>query len=348
MILLFYFFFVIFRSEARELNRLAGQDASSTTLVAANSKMLIRPSSSTTVVPTVSSMPMLPQLHLSGSSMAMPPIGFGTCCRPSAKGKALIQSASIYLAAGGRLIDTAQMYRNHKDLAVAIRKANIPRAELWVTSKVNNRKKALAQADVVNAVEESLEELGLDYIDLMLLHQSPTKWRKTNAEAATEWKGLIEAQKSGKVRSIGVANFNREEIENLIAQTGVTPASNQIEFHPWVPLEMKELVKWCQSRGIAVTAYGSLGSSFNKASGAVVDKIAQANRVSNAEVLLRWALDKEVAVIPGATSEDHIKENLQIASSTFHLSPDDSLQLEGGKKPAEFRRWHNIASRSAS
>lgn len=275
----------------------------------------------------------------------MPAVGFGTCCRKNVKGPAIIQAAKAYLADGGRLIDTAQLYENHKDLAVAIRDSGVPRSDLWITSKVlvcgDPEACAQTRRQVFDAVVQSNKELGLEYLDLMLLHGAEG-WGVGSAQGVDLWRGLVDAREAGKVLNIGVANHNRREIERLIATTGVKPAVNQIEFHPWVPSETQELVRWCQSQGIAVTAYGSLGGAGNRAQGQVVDEVAQRRGVSKAQVLLRWALNKGVAVIPGSNNEEHIRENLRLAGVV--LDESDAQALEGSPKPKAFRRWHSCKS----
>jgi len=288
-------------------------------------------------------------IPITGSAKAMPAIGFGTCCRADVKGTPIIQAAKTYLASGGRLIDTAQLYENHKDLNVAIKESGVPRDQLWVTSKIlvcgNQRVCATTGKAAFSAVEKSNAELGLDYTDLMLLHGAEG-WGVSEQSDVDLWRGLIEAQSAGKVRNIGVSNHNRKEIENLIAATGVKPAVNQIEFHPWVPEETKELVRWCQSQGIAVTAYGSLGGEGNKANGKVIKEIAEKQSVSKSQVLLRWALNHGVAVIPGSNNPAHIMENLDLVR--VKLDAEDSKALENAQKPERFRRWHSCKSGCAS
>jgi len=274
----------------------------------------------------------------------MPALGFGTCCRKTAKGPALVSSAKLFLASGGRLIDTAQLYGNHRDVGLAIRESGVPRESLWITSKLLPGKE-LTPDKVVRSVDQSLEELSTPYLDLMLVHGAEG-WGVDRELDLKLWKGLVEAQRLGKVRNIGVANHNRGEIEWLTAETGVMPVVNQIEYHPWVPAETRELVLWCQSKGIAVTAYGSLGGVKNKAEGDAVAAVAKERGVSNAQVLLKWALDQGVAVIPGATSAEHIQENLRLTG--FDLTPSDLLTLEGSGMPKSFRRWHSCKSGCAS
>lgn len=291
----------------------------------------------------------VPVIPIEGSAKPMPAIGFGTCCRKDVTGPPIVQAAKAYLANGGRLIDTAQLYENHKDLAVAIKESGVPRSDLWVTSKVlvcgSPKYCAQSSEQVVRAVDKSKRELGLEYIDLMLLHGAEG-WGVGPQQDVDLWKGLIEAKRSGLVTNIGVSNHNRAEIERLVAATGVKPAVNQIEFHPWVPSETMELARWCKGQGIAVTAYGSLGGAGNKAQGDSVDKIARKHGVSKAQVLLRWALNKGVAVIPGSNNEKHIKENLMLTDIV--LDENDAAALENAEKPDFFRRWHSCKSGCAS
>lgn len=275
----------------------------------------------------------------------MPALGYGTCCRESASGNAILESTKLYLASGGRLIDTAQLYGNHREIGLAIRESKVPRDQIWVTSKVNPED-SRTEEQALAAVDKSLQELGLSYLDLMLIHGAGG-WGLTDDWDLAIWKGLISAQRAGKVRSIGVSNHNRQEIEALRAKTGVLPALNQLEYHPWVPPETKELVSWCLSQGIAVTAYGSLGGAGAKVRDeAVVTKMAKRLGVSKAKVLLRWALDQGVAVIPGATSEEHIKDNLNLMD--FHLTPRDKEELESSERDASFRRWHSCKTGCAN
>jgi len=249
----------------------------------------------------------------------MPLIGFGTCCRKSSTGKPLIQSTRDYLAAGGRLIDTAQMYGNHRELMRAIKASSVPRAELWVTSKVNTKKVA-TRISAKHAVASSVRELGLNFLDLVLLHGA---FARQVDEREALWRGLIDAKTAKLVREIGVSNFDREQLLELMNATGVKPAVVQLEYHPWVTQTTHDYVKWLQAQGVAVTAYASLRPRGQQVVGGAngVAQVAKRYGVSSAQVLLRWAIDRNVAVIPGATSKEHIVDNLRLAD--FHLTLSD-------------------------
>ena len=168
------------------------------------------------------------------------------------------------------------------------------------------------------------------------------------------WRGLLAAQSAGKVRHVGVSNFNRPQIEALVACTGVWPAINELEFHPWVSSTTRELVRWCHEHGIVVIAYGSLGGSTNRASGGdAVSVIASAHNASAARVLLRWAIQQGVVVIPGATSAAHIGDNLALlraAPPVLELSDTEMRELDaagGARAPASFHIWKGLCTAAA-
>lgn len=290
----------------------------------------------------------------------MPDVGFGTCCRKAAKGQPLIDSTLHYLEAGGRLLDTAQLYGNHRDVGAAVgqfvRSSGVKRESLWITSKVRTLGKggARTSAAAVAAVDESLDELGLAYLDLMLVHHPIDD----PATAVAVWRGLLEAKAAGKLRHVGVSNHDRAQIEALERATGARPAVNQIEFHPWVPDSTVELARWCQRRGVAVTGYGSLGSSRARsdAQQGALAQMAAERGVSSAQLLLGWALEQGVAMIPGATSAEHIRANLRLARAPppnralapplappLQLGPAGRERLRREAMPPSWRRWAQLA-----
>ena len=174
----------------------------------------------------------------------MPAVGFRTCCGKAALGPPLVKSTKEYLSQGGRLIDTAQLYQNHKDLRVAIEQSGLPREQLWVTSKVNTRPMKVPSPRAPTRSSPStrrLRKLGLVYLDLMLIHGA---WKLSESQRTDVWAALLDARRRGLVRHIGVSNFDEQQIESLEKASGVLPAVNQVEFHPWVPKRQFELVEW--------------------------------------------------------------------------------------------------------
>jgi diketogulonate reductase-like aldo/keto reductase len=272
-------------------------------------------------------------------TMQMPRIGFGTCCRKSANGPPLIKSALAYLAEGGRLIDTAQMYNNHRALANAIEKSGVSRGELWLTSKVKTINGGLGYEATRRQVYNILGELRVDYLDLLLLHHAKGSTRE---ERIAQWQALLHARSVGLVRNVGVSNYERPQIEELKLATGALPVVNQLEYHPWVDASVHALVQWCQANGIAVTAYGSLGSSTTGAvgMGPGVAEVAAKYGVTPAALLLNWALHKGCAVIPGATSAEHIRENLHVRR--IALTRGDEERIASAAKPTSWRLWQNL------
>ena len=274
-----------------------------------------------------------------GSSKVLPAVGYGTANRKTAKGPRLVTSLVDLFALGGRHIDTAVMYKNYAEIRAAIERSRVPRGELWITSKLNTNRKlerlggfVTTAGGAYDSVVASVSALG-GPIDLMLIH--------TPAESAEErigvWRGLINAQKMGHVRVIGVSNFNSGQIEELKAATGVLPAVNEFEYNPWVPASTHSLLRWCIAKGIAVLAYNSLGGKKNRARGSAVARLARKLRAGNAQVLLRWALQHGARVIPGATSKAHIAENMNLSS--FSLSAADMAELETSRRPAQLAAY---------
>ena len=240
----------------------------------------------------------------------------------STQPKCMLRCCAPSIAQSTQLEPTLlRRYKNHKDIRVAIQRSGVPREQIWLTSKVMTIKGGLTRAATARQVGSILSDLGVAYVDLLLLHHA-----KNNAasERTEQWQALIAAKANGQVRHIGVSNFDRAQLEALREATGVLPEVNQIEYHPFVPPETHGLVRWCKHQGVAVTAYGSLGSSSTggKAGGGV-STVAARHGVSSAAVLLRWALSKGCAVIPGATSSIHIYENLH--PKQFELSKEDGI-----------------------
>ena len=152
------------------------------------------------------------------SGLEMPANGLGTCCRKTARGPPIVAATAEYLRLGGRLIDTAMAYGNHRDVGVGIRESGVARGEIWITSKISPSR-VTSGAACLAAVDELLGELGVTYVDLLLIHTPKLGPAKT----VELWRALVEAKGAGKVRAIGVSNFNAEEIDALQEATGELP-----------------------------------------------------------------------------------------------------------------------------
>lgn len=212
--------------------------------------------------------------------------------------------------AGYRLIDTASAYMNEDGVGKGIRECGIPRRELFLTTKIWNNAQRLG--DVEGSFSRSLERLMTDYVDLYLVH-----WPVPGCYLGT-WKELEALYKKGAARSIGVSNFEIRHLEELASVSEITPAVNQIEFHPY--WYQKNLVEYCHAKGIAVQAYAPL------ARGAYLDDdviciLAVKYGKTPAQIGLRWILQKGVAVIPKSTHEERIISNGEIFD--FVLEDED-------------------------
>lgn len=240
----------------------------------------------------------------------MPKVGFGTYKLNGEQGADAIVSA---LRLGYRLLDSAFNYENEGAVGRAVALAGIPRNELFVVSKLPGRHHRFDEA--LAALQESLYRTGLDRLDLYLIHW-PNPLEDRYAEA---WRALIRARELGLVRSIGVSNFLPEHIERLEKETGVLPAVNQIELHPYFSQE--PMRRFCAEKGIAVQAWSPLGRGNASLREPVVAEIARKHGRTATQVILRWELELGVGVIPKASSPTHQEENLALFD--FELSREE-------------------------
>lgn len=242
----------------------------------------------------------------------MPLLGLGVY---KATGENEAENAIISAVESGyRLIDTASVYKNEENVGRGIASCGIPRNELFITTKVWNNAQRLG--DIQGAFERSLDRLKLDYVDLYLIH-----WPVPGCYLST-WKVLEEIQKSGRALSIGVSNFEIRHLEELEANSGIIPAVNQIECHPLC--YPKELIDYCQDKGIQVQAYAPL------ARGAYLDNdvmcvLGTKYAHTPAQIGLRWATQKGISVIPKSVHPDRIRSNGNIFDFTIEQEDMDLI-----------------------
>ena len=248
-----------------------------------------------------------PTITLNDGSV-IPQIGFGVWQVPPDITAACCVEA---LRAGYRSIDTAEGYQNEEGVGRAVREGGVPRGEIFITSKLRNG--AHSRDDALRAFDETMNKLGVEQIDLFLIHW-PMPARRHYVDA---WKTLIELRNAGRIRSIGVSNFNRDHLERIIAETGVTPAVNQIELHP--RFQQNDKRAFHKEHGIAIESWSPLGS------GKLIDNpeigaIARTHGKSPAQVMIRWHLDQGLIVIPKSVTPSRIRENIAV----FDFALDDA------------------------
>lgn len=242
----------------------------------------------------------------------IPIIGLGTW---TLTGKDAYNAVLIALQAGYRLIDTAMMYGNERKIGEAVKDSDIPREEIFVTTKVWNTDHGYNKA--LKAFERSLKKLNMSYVDLYLIH-----WPVTGLRNET-WKALEKIYKDGKARSIGVSNFTILHLNELFKTTSTIPAVNQVEFSPF--LYQKELMEFCQANKIVVEAYSPL-TRGNKLDNDQLKAIGKKYGKKPAQILLRWGIQHNIIQIPKSRSKNHITENIDIFD--FQLDKDDMEQLD--------------------
>jgi 2,5-diketo-D-gluconate reductase A len=249
----------------------------------------------------------------------IPQLGFGVW---QVDNDEVVEPVLEAIRTGYRSIDTAQGYDNEQGVGRAISQCGLPREQLFITSKL--RTKAQAYDDAIKEFEKSLDYLGLDYLDMFLIHW-PVPAHNKYAEA---WKAFVQLQKDGRIKTIGVSNFLPEHIERIVDETGVVPAVNQIELHP--EFQQRDVRDFHKQHNIAIEAYSPLGS------GAVLDNadlkaIANKHGRSVAQVILRWHMGEGVIAIPKSTHAERIRENFDVFG--FELDRDDLYRIERLDRP---------------
>jgi 2,5-diketo-D-gluconate reductase B len=241
----------------------------------------------------------------------IPLIGFGTW---QLEGDTCYHAVKTALELGYRHVDTAYIYYNHQAVARAIGGFN--RDDLFLTTKI--WREHLDPDKVEFATDLILRQLGVDYVDLMLIH-----WPDNNVKMYETIGKMTEMKKKGKVKSIGVSNFTINHLKDLL-KNGVDVSVNQVEFHPY--LNQKELLNFCNENKIALTAYSPLARGEVLKDSELIE-IGKKYLKNPAQVTLRWILQKEMIAIPKASSKEHIKENFEIFD--FELSDEDMSIIDG-------------------
>jgi len=226
----------------------------------------------------------------------IPRVGLGVWQAP--RGATTQAAVTVALRAGYRHVDTARIYGNETDVGQAIRDSGVPRAEVFVTTKLWNDDHGHAAAR--RACDASLARLGLDYIDLYLIH-----WPVAGKRLDT-WRALEDLAAEGRARAIGVSNYLPPHLDELAAVARVLPAVDQVEIHPF--LQQRATRAWCAAHGVVVEAYSPLTSGRRLDHPAVAAVAARVGR-SPAQVLLRWALQHDLVVLPKSVHEARIREN---------------------------------------
>ncbi len=236
------------------------------------------------------------------------------------------RAVSAALEAGYRSIDTASAYGNEAAVGRAIAASGVPRSELFVTTKLATGDQGFQSSQ--DACKASLDRLGLDYVDLYLIH-----WPAGEQGAYIDsWGGLMTSRAAGRTRSIGVANFHDEHLSNIIDLSFVSPAVNQIELHPLLNQAALRAVN--AERDVVTEAYSPLGVGRLLDNPAVAS-VAQAHGKSPAQALIRWSIQLGNVVIPRSASPERIKENLDVFD--FELTDDEMAKLNGLDDGTRFR-----------
>jgi len=246
-------------------------------------------------------MSSVPSITLNDGN-AIPQLGFGVFQIKPDETAAAVRSA---LEVGYRHIDTAEMYGNEQEVGEAIRRSGLDRSELYVTSKLSND--AHRPDDARRAFDDSLKALGLDYLDLFLIHWPlPSRY---DGDYVSTWKTLEEFYRDGRARSIGVSNFQPRHLRRLHGETEVIPAVDQIEVNPY--LTQDELRGFCTEHQMAVEAWSPLGRGGVLGDPTIV-AIARRAAKTPAQVVLRWHLQRGDIVFPKSVTPDRIRENIDI------------------------------------
>ncbi|OUM62639.1 hypothetical protein PIROE2DRAFT_68214 [Piromyces sp. E2] len=264
------------------------------------------------------------------NGVEIPTLGLGTWLLEDDKACDVVSTA---IKLGYRHIDTAEAYDNEKGVGAGIRASGVPREQIFLTTKLAAEIKDYEKAK--KAIQQSLDDLQVDYIDLMIIH-SPQPWDSFRDGKHYEegnlaaWKALEEFYKAGKIRAIGVSNFEKVDIENILAHGTVKPAVNQILVH--VSNTPFELIKYCESQGITVEAYSPIGHGEILKNPVLVE-MAKKYNVSVPQLCIRYTLQLGFVSLPKTTKEDHMKNNADVE---FVISDEDMETLKNVERIKDY------------
>jgi diketogulonate reductase-like aldo/keto reductase len=265
------------------------------------------------------------RVRLLADGHQIPLLGLGVWQVPNSR--ECVDAVRWALELGYRQIDTAQAYGNEESVGQGLRESGVPREDVFITTKFFPRRK-----DPLAEIEGSLQRLGIDYVDLYIIH-----WPEGGPTWA--WPGMEGAREAGYARSIGVSNFGADDLRQLLVTTTVPPAVDQVQFSPYE--YRKALLDACGEDGIALEAYSPLGTARHLTSDTVA-RVAQRHGRTPAQVLLRWCIERGIPVIPKSTHRERIAENAKLFD--FRLSNEDIAELDaldrtGGTDRALERKW---------
>lgn len=269
---------------------------------------------------------ILEETYTLSNGVEIPRLGLGTWF---INDQDAVQAVKEAVALGYRHIDTAQAYQNERGVGEGVRTCGVPREEIFVTTKLAAEIKSYDEA--VAAIENSLHTLGLDYIDLMIIH-SPRPWMEFHDENPyfegnkEAWRALEDAFKAGKLRAIGVSNFEQADLENILASCAVKPMVNQILTH--ISNTPNELIQYCQEKGILVEAYSPVAHGELMKNDAV-KKMAEKYAVSIPQLSIRYCLELGLLPLPKTANPAHMRNNAEL---DFTISAEDLAFLKNIEK----------------